>query len=69
MFGYTKIEQQELFHQLEVVAITWPKKKTVHMKFAPILVLSPIMLVCFLCVTEQQMLVQFFHVTVKQMLV
>ena len=53
----------KLFHgQLEVGAITWPKKKTIHMKFAPILVLSPIMLVCFLCVTKQQMFVQVFCV-------
>ena len=47
---------------LEVGAIIWPKKKTIHMKFFPICVLSPLMLVCFLCVTKQQMLVQVFCV-------
>ena len=40
----------------------WPKKKTFHMKFTPILVLSPIMLVSFPYVTKQEMLIQVFYV-------
>ena len=50
------------FELLEVGAIIWPKKKTFLMKYSPICVLLPIMLVFFLCVTKQQMLVQVFRV-------
>ena len=55
--GYMKV--------LEVGAIIWPKKKTFHGKLSPILVLSPILFVRFLCVTKQQMLVQVFRVLQK----
>ena len=47
-----------IYSKLEVGAIIWPKKKTVHMKLMPICFLFSIVLVCFLCVTKQQMLVQ-----------
>ena len=53
------------FIQLEVGAIIWPKNKTFCMEFSPFCVLFPIMLVCFLCVTKQQMLVQVFRVLQK----
>ena len=53
---------QHLFRQLEVGAIIWPKKKTVHIELTPIRFLFPIVLVCFLCVTKQQMLVQVVRV-------
>ena len=50
------------FFSLEVWAIIWPKKKTVHMKLTPICFLFPNVLVCFPCVTKQQMLVQVVRV-------
>ena len=53
------------FKTLEVGAIKWPKKKTFHMKFSPIMILSSIMLVCFLCVTTTNVGPSLLCVTVK----
>ena len=60
--GVKYILLMPVFSILEVGAIIWPKKKTVHMKLTPICFLFPIVLVCFPCVTKQQMLVQVVRV-------
>ena len=60
--GHHTMELLQYVSKLEVGAIIWPKKKTVHIKLTSICFLFPIVLVCYPCVTKQQMLVQVVRV-------